>query len=187
MKPNKAIHALSRTYNASDRIVFDANILVSLFSGLEPPGSVIVRNYSAALKQIRTSQATVLLDVLVLSEFVNVCARKEYDLAHPPGPGRTPFKTFRQSGSFIPVAEAISRAAHQIASFAVAVDHAFSKWPLSELLNDFATGQHDINDRCLVQLCQQESAFLLTNDRDFVQGGITILTTNPRLLTACPC
>jgi hypothetical protein len=186
MTTNKAIHAIHCGYKPSDRIIFDANILVSLFSGLEPPGSVIVRNYSSALKAIRTSGATILLDVLVLSEFVNVCARKEYDLAHPPGPGRPSFKKFRQSAAFAPIAQAISRATQQIASLSMAVDHAFSRWPLTELLNDYATGQHDLNDQCLVQLCRQEQAFLLTDDRDFVAGGITILTTNPKLLAACP-
>jgi len=186
MTPNKAINALGRPYTATDRIVFDANIFVSLFSGLEPPASPIVTNYSAALKKIRTSGATVLLDVLVLSEFVNVCARKEYDLACPPSPYRLSFKKFRDSADFVPIAQAISRAADQIASFAVAVDHAFSKWPLKTLLNDYATGQHDVNDQCLVQLCQQEKAFLLTNDRDFTKGGIAVLTTNPALLRSCP-
>lgn len=186
MTPNKASNALSHAYTPSDRIVFDANIFVSLFSGLEPPYSVIVRNYSAALKLINASRATVLLDVLVLSEFVNVCAQKEYNLAHPPAPGRTPFKVFRQSPAFVPVAQAVSRSAQQIASLATAVDHAFSRWPINDLLNDYATGQHDINDQCLVQLCQQEGAFLLTNDKDFVSGGINVLTTNPKLLAACP-
>ncbi|MBI5243149.1 MAG: PIN domain-containing protein [Elusimicrobia bacterium] len=186
MTRNKAVHALRRAYTSSDRIVFDANILVSLFSALEPPGSVIVRNYSAALKLIHNSRATVLLDVLVLSEFVNVCARREYDLAHPPTPGRIRFKDYRQSPAFVPVAQAISRAAQQIASLAVAVDHAFSRWPLNDLLNDYATAQHDINDQCLVHLCQKEGAFLLTNDKDFVSGGITVLTINPKLLASCP-
>jgi predicted nucleic acid-binding protein len=186
MSPNKAFHALDRSYTAADRIVFDANILVSLFSGLEPPGSPIVTNYSATLKNIRTGGATVLLDVLVLSEFVNVCARKEYDLAVAPGPSRLPFKMFRGSPAFVPIAQAIARAADQIAAFAIAVDHAFSKWPIKDLLNDYSTGQHDVNDQCLVQLCRQENAFLLTNDRDFTKGGITILTTNPALLRSCP-
>ena len=186
MKPNKALHAIRRAYSPADRIVFDANVLVSLFSSLEPPGSQTVRNYSAVLKEIQTKGATILLDVLVLSEFVNVCARKEYDLAYPPGPGRPSFKTFRGSQDFIPVAESISRTAQHIASITVSVDHAFSNWPLTDLLKDYATGRHDLNDQCLVHLCQQENAYLLTNDRDFVVGGITVLTTNPKLLAACP-
>jgi predicted nucleic acid-binding protein len=186
MTPNKAVHALRRTYTAADRIVFDANVLVSLFSGLEPPGSVIVTNYSAAFKQIRTGGAKVLLDVLVLSEFVNVCARKEYELAFAPGAGRPRFKDFRNSPAFVPIAQAIARAAQQIAGFATAVDHAFSRWPLTDLLKDYSTGQHDINDQCLVQLCQEQNAALLTNDKDFLKGGITLLTTNPKLLAACP-
>ncbi len=186
MTPNRAVHAMQRAYSPTDRIVFDANVLVSLFSGLEPPGSLIVRNYSAVLKQIRTNGGKILLDVLVLSEFVNVCARKEYDLAHPPAPGRPSFKIFRESPNFIPVAQAIARTAQHIASITVAVDHAFSHWPLTDLLKDYATGHHDLNDQCLVHLCQQEKAYLLTNDRDFVTGGITVLTTNPRLLAACP-
>lgn len=185
MSKNRAVHALRRVYTPANRIVFDANIFVSIFSGLEPPMSAIVRSYSEALKQIRTSGATILLDVLVLSEFVNVCARKEYDLAHPPAPGRPSFKTFRQSPAFVPISQAIARAAQQIVSCTVAVDHALSCWPLLDLLNDYSTGQHDLNDQCLVQLCRQEKALLLTNDRDFVMGGITLLTTNPRLLAAC--
>lgn len=183
---NKAFNALSYSYSASDKVMFDANILVSLFSGLEPPGSVQVRNYSQVLKSIRQSGAVIVLDVLVLSEFVNVCARKHFSLALAQGGVWTSFKGYRHSDEFRMVALTIARAAQQIVKLARRLDHPFSAWPIEDLLNDYATGAWDVNDQFIIKLCRHEQALLLTNDTDFTTGGITVLTTHPKLLAACP-
>lgn len=166
--------------------MFDANILVSLFSGLEPPGSVQVRNYSRVLKSIWQSRAVILLDVLVLSEFVNVCARKYYELAIAQGGVWENRKSYRQSAEFTMAAQTIARAAQQIVKIARRLDHPFSTWPIRDILNDYATGAWDVNDQLIIELCRHEQALLLTNDTDFTTGGITVLTTHPRLLAACP-
>ena len=183
---NKAFNALSYSYSASDKVLFDANVLVSLFSGLEPPGSIPVRNYSQVLKSIRQSGAVIVLDVLVLSEFVNVCAGKYYDLARSQGGVWRSRKSYRQSAEFKMVASTIALAAKQILKLAHRLDHPFSVWPIEEVLNDYATGAWDVNDQFIIKLCHHEQALLLTNDTDFTTGGITVLTTHPRLLAACP-
>lgn len=183
---NKAFNALSYSYSASDKVLFDANILVSLFSGLEPPGSVPVRHYSQVLKSIRQSGAVIVLDVLVLSEFVNVCARKYYDLAISQGGAWQSRKSYRQSAEFKMVAQTIARAAQQIVKLARRLDHPFSAWPIEDILSEYATGAWDVNDQFIIRLCRHEQALLLTNDTDFTIGGITVLTTHPKLLAACP-
>lgn len=183
---NKALNALSYSYSASDKVLFDANILVSLFSGLEPPGSVPVRNYSLVLKSIQQSGAEIVLDVLVLSEFVNVCAQKHYALALDHGGVWPNRKSYRRSAEFKVVAQAIARAAKQIVKLARRLDHPFSAWSIENLLNDYATGEWDLNDQLIIELCRHEQALLLTNDTDFTAGGITLLTTHPKLLAACP-
>ncbi len=165
--------------------MFDANILVSLFSGLEPPGSVPVKNYSQVLKSIRESGTEMVLDVLVLSEFVNVCAQKHYHLAIDQGGAWKNRKSYRQSPEFKMVAQAIARAAQQIVKLARRLDHPFSAWPIEDVLNDYATGAWDVNDQLIIKLCRHEQALLLTNDTDFTTGGITVLTTHPKLLAAC--
>ena len=183
---NKALDALSYSYSASDRVLFDANILVSLFSGLEPPGSVPVRKYSQVFKRIQQGGSAILLDVLVLSEFVNVCAQKYYRLAIAQGGVWTSPKDFRQSPAFKVLAPTIAGAAKQIEKLARRLDHPFSAWPVPEILDDYATGEHDVNDQFIVELCRHEGALLLTNDTEFTSGGITVLTTHPKLLAACP-
>ncbi|MBA3350958.1 MAG: PIN domain-containing protein [Blastocatellia bacterium] len=183
---NKALDALAYSYSPSDKVLFDANILVSLFSGLEPPGSIPVRKYSQVLQRISKAGARMLLDVLVLSEFMNVCVRKQHSLAMETGGVWTSFKNYRQSADFPAVAGAVAQAARQIVKLMSRIDHPFTQWPIETILDEFATGQRDFNDQLLVELARREGALLLTNDLDFVTGGITVLTTHPRLLAACP-
>jgi predicted nucleic acid-binding protein len=182
---NKAIDAMQYQFSATDRVVFDANVLVSLFSGLEPPGSTPVRKYSRVLKEIRQAGAQMLLDVLVMSEFINVCVRKHRDLAIAQGAVWTSLKDFRKSPQFSPIANDIARTARQIVALCTRIDHPFSQWAIKDLLSDYAAGQSDFNDQLVVELCRKENALLLTNDTDFTQGGITVLTTHPKLLAAC--
>lgn len=183
---NRALDALSYPYSASDRVLFDANILVSLFSGLEPPGSVPVRKYSQVFKRIQQGGAAILLDVLVLSEFVNVCAQKYYRLAIAQGGVWTSPKEYRQSPDFEAVAPTIAQTAKQIEKLARRLDHPFSAWPVPQILDEYGTGKHDMNDQFIVEMCRHAGALLLTDDKRLTSGGITVLTTHPTLLAACP-
>ena len=182
---NKVIDAISYRFSPTDKIVFDANILVSLFSDLEPPDSRPVLKYSQVLKLIRQANAQILLDVLVMSEYVNVCVKKHYNLALSQGDIYDNPKKFRQSAKFPAIASGIAASAKKIVEFSKPIDHPFSQWPINDILNEYSAGQSDLNDQFIVELCQKEKALLLTNDADFTKGGITVLTTNTKLLAAC--
>lgn len=127
-----------------------------------------------------------LLDVVVLSEFMNSCVRKHYSLALESGGVWISFKAYRQSAEFPDVAAAVAQAARQIVRLTSRIDHPFTEWPLDAILAEFEAGQADFNDQLLVEVAKREGALLLTNDTDFTTGGITVLTTHPKLLAACP-
>ena len=50
---------------------------------------------------------------------------------------------------------------------------------------DFSSGNVDFNDAILIDICKKRNLKLMTNDGDFQNGGIKVLTTNPRLLREC--
>ncbi|EXI71433.1 MAG: hypothetical protein AW07_03662 [Candidatus Accumulibacter sp. SK-11] len=48
------------------------------------------------------------------------------------------------------------------------------------------SGTVDFNDAMLIQNCRLNGWKLLTHDGDMTLGGIDLLTTNKKLLNACP-
>jgi predicted nucleic acid-binding protein len=176
------IDALRHTFSDKDRILVDANVWLYLF-GPSPPGSPIVRSYSAVFTGIQKVGASLYLDVLVLSEFINRYARLEHQLQKNAGaPISHDFKTFRDSPDFVPIAQAIQASVMKIGRCTKPVDHPLTACDLVAVLAEFATGRRDINDQLLAHCCMTHGLALLTNDGDLVHTGITILTTNPKLL-----
>jgi predicted nucleic acid-binding protein len=176
------IDALRYTFSDKDRILVDANVWLYLF-GPHAPGSPIVRSYSAVFTGIQRNRASLYLDVLVLSEFVNRYARLEHQIQKSAGaPISHDFKTFRDSSDFVPIAEAIQASVMKIGRYTLPLDHPLTACDLPATLAEFAAGRRDINDQLLAHCCMRHGLALLTNDGDLVHTGITILTTNPQLL-----
>lgn len=70
-----------RTYKpkSSDKFLFDTNVLVLLFNGLNPNAEDIRSEvYSDFMDKIIKSDATIYLTSLNLAEFVNVLITREY-------------------------------------------------------------------------------------------------------------
>ncbi|HKL57556.1 MAG TPA: PIN domain-containing protein, partial [Sphaerochaeta sp.] len=57
---------------------------------------------------------------------------------------------------------------------------------LVQALTDFLHGGVDFNDAILIDVCRKRNIKLMTNDGDFQSGGIEVITSNQRLLQACP-
>nr|MBC8362984.1 PIN domain-containing protein [Candidatus Desulfatibia profunda] len=179
---NKAFDARSHAFSNSDSMLVDANIWLYLLG----PASVSqtwASIYSGVFNRILSAGSLLSLDVLVLSEFINQFARLEMRRLQP---GQYDFKAFRGSADFPPVARSIESQVNQILMVCRPVDHPFSEWRLSDLLNDFGTGAMDWNDQLITENCRKHGLALLTNDGDFTKGGISVFTANNRLLAACP-
>jgi len=184
MTRNKAHDTGKYVFQAGERILVDANVWLYLQPSSVQPPPHYAGQYSAALKNIITAGAQPVIDALVLSEYVNRYLRLEYDASYK---AKYPkFKNFRNSRDFPAVAKSAVAEAKQILAIAASEDTAMSALSLADILGETEAGTLDFNDGVLVELCRLRGWKLLTNDADMQLGGIEVLTTNPKLLKACP-
>jgi len=137
--------------------------------------------YSVAFKKIRGIGCQIVIDAIVLSEFVNRLARLAYHQLASSGPPRE-FKNYRKSPAFRPIAKAIADACRRILAVSKPVESEFASLDLSSILGQFESGRCDFNDHLLAALCGRRGFILVTHDGDFRGKNIPILTANPRLL-----
>ena len=168
-------------YSGDDCLLFDTNIWLFLYGPQYSPDNPRVIAYSEAAKRILAAKCHLFIDVLVLSEFVNAWARFEYNRL--PGHLRArDFKAFRKSDAFTPVARDTATACRKIIGLCTPVNNGFETLNIAALLSDYETGKLDLNDRVLASLCEDRQFKLVTDDADFYNQNVTILTANQRLL-----
>lgn len=176
---NRVHDIRSHRFSSSDRLFLDANIWLSVYGPLAfKRTSAMV--YSIAIRDIRLTGCAVFLDVLVLSEFVNVLARWEHHQSPLNSKG---FKQFRQSPAFKPVAQDIANNATRIVRQCQRCDASFPALDIEALLCEFEKGNSDFNDQILCEICRRNRFLFVTDDPDFRGSGLTILTANRRLLS----
>lgn len=173
---------LQYSFSASDRLFFDTNVWLHLYGPLSFSLDPRAKPYSAAFKVMLQKRCKIFLDVLVLSEFVNVIARHGYNAKYPNFSGRPSFKAYRNSAAFNVVAKEISQACRRMSSESQYVDTDLSTFDVEELYRKFEGGRADFNDLALSELCTRQNLKLVTDDGDFQGHGLTILTENRRLL-----
>lgn len=181
---NKAYDIAAYSFSKGESFLLDANIWLYLFPA---PSDFIPRfaiTYSAALKKMMSAGAEIVLDVLILSEYLNSYCRIEWRALHK---STYPiFKAFRKSVDFAAVAQGATLFAQRILDLSSRYDHPFDGANLTQILADFQSGVYDLNDGLLVETCRHHGWKLITNDGDFTTGGIEVVTGNPGLLKACP-
>lgn len=185
---NKAFALSQWTFRATDRILPDANFWINVFGPAAAVGNANnqLSVYSRALQLMLQQKVEIFLDVLIMSEFVNAVARMEFNSRFIGTYGSRGFKRFRNSPDFLPIARMISSECRKIYSLSIRTDHSFSQWSTSQLLSDFEQGGVDFNDQLIVEISRKNNFTLLTDDSDMTEGGLQVITANPRLLQACP-
>ena len=184
MTKNKAHDASIYAFNAGEPILVDANVWLFVQPPAAQPPPYFAKSYSAALKSLLAAGAQPVIEVLILSEYLNRYLRLEYNAAwrntYPK------FKDFRKSADFPPLAQAAVADAKQILKVAAPQDTSLSTTNLSAIFAETEAGALDLNDGVLVENCRLHGWKLLTNDGDMTIGGIEVLTTYRPLLAACP-
>lgn len=180
---NKAHDISTYAFSEGETFLFDANVWFYLFPG--PSGSLphYMLSYSDALKRMMTAGASVALDAIVLSEYLNRYCRIEWNALHKGN--YSDFKVFRCSSDFSDVGQSAAFFAARILSISLAYDLPFSQVDIKQVISDFESGLSDFNDGLLNQTCRYHGWKMVTNDKDFSNGGIEVLTSNPVLLRAC--
>ena len=170
------------TFTSEARLFFDANIWLLIYGPQGDPQDSRVRTYSLALRKIINGKSRLYIDALVLSEFANRYARIEFD-SGTFSTSYANYKQFRNSVDFKALAPTIALVMRNIVDDCECVDCGLPSIDKSALFERFATGDHDFNDLLLTELCTTNDLTLVTDDRDFRDASISVLTSNRSLLS----
>lgn len=181
---NKAYDLSSYSFSTGEQVLVDTNIWLYLFPAPSDPLNAFATQYSTAFAYLVNAKAIPILDPIILSEYLNRYCRIEWNANYNHQYKR--FKDFRNSQDFSAAATSAETYARRILSYCKIHSIPTNEIDLEEALNNFHSGTVDFNDAIIIDICKRRSLKLMTNDSDFKNGGIEILTTNPRLLRACP-
>lgn len=181
---NRAHNLAAYAFKKEEPLLLDANVWLYLYPA--PSGRLIgyAAGYSAALKSILVAGSRLVMDAMILSEYLNRYCRIEWNALHKAA--HPEFKVFRKSAAFRPVGQGAATFARDMLKLCTRHDHPFAAADVTQVLADFEVGTNDFNDGLLAEACRHHGWKLVTNDGDFTAGGIEVLTTNPKLLAACP-
>ena len=173
-------------FSLEDKILIDTNIWLYLYPATQSPKSQhsfmanAIKQYSEAFKKLLSAKVQIILDPLILSEYLNRYCRIEWEggfqLQYPK------FKNFRKSQDFKKIVTEANKCAKQILKICSVHSVSANSIDLSKALNIFEKGNLDFPDLLLVDICKSQNFKLMTHDSDFIYGDIEVLTVNPKLL-----
>lgn len=168
-------YKLQDVADLKDRAVFlDANILIYLFW---PTGQHhFEKNYARVFKSLLKQKNKMLVDFLIISEVINRVIRIEHQKINP----NQEFKDFRNSQEGKEALNDIYLIIkYDVLNQFEVIGKAFDK---QDIENKLIIDELDFVDKAIVELCQEHNLVLLTNDKDFKNADLDILTGNPKIL-----
>lgn len=169
----------AHAFKSHERFFLDANVWLSIYGPIARR-STRSAIYSRALASIRKVGCPIYLDVLIISEFINAFARMEYKQS---AVSNLSFKAFRKTPDFKPIAKDIAQNAKRIVNQCQCCETELTKADIDALLNEFELGNSDFNDQMITEICREKGLRLVTDDGDFKDAGLSILTANISFLT----
>jgi len=180
MRMTRAMDIRSYSFHSDDKLFLDTNILLYVYGPFSGKIQPRVEKYSLEMSRIRAGRCATFVDVLVISEFINRFSRHEWE--RMPCKERVSFKDFRGTTLFKPVAEEIADNIRSILGFCNRIGSEFDKIDINSSMSHFEQGNSDFNDEIIAEICKRNSLILITDDSDFKDYDIQILTANRKLL-----
>lgn len=161
-------------------IFFDANILIYLFI---PTGKMYFEsNYSSIFASLIKQKNKFVVDFIVLSEFINRAIRIDYDnylQLNSLDKNRLPFKQYRnQEDGKDKLQQLYDLVINRILKSFDIVENSINHKDVVSMLN---VDSLDFNDKAIELICRENNFILLTNDVDYGDTSLDILTANNRL------
>jgi predicted nucleic acid-binding protein len=181
---NKAYNLATYVFQKDEPLLLDTNVWLYLYPAPSDRPTYHAAGYSSALKSMLAAGSRLVMDAMILSEYLNRYCRIEWKALHEAA--QPDFKAFRRSALFLTVGQGAATYARGMLRLCTRYDHPFAAADVTRILADFETGTNDFNDGLLIETCRHHGWKLVTNDRDFTTGGIEVLTSHPVLLKACP-
>ena len=183
MRPCSTTFIDHYTFTDQDVLLFDTNIWFFIYGPQKPKDSK-VSIYSNALKHILAANSQIYIDTLIISEFINTYSRREFQIIQEiKNKPYTDFKSFRKSKDFTDISKKISETVKQILKNCRLTKIEFELDDMVRLLTEYAIGNSDFNDQIIVDICRKNKLKLVTDDGDFKNADISIVTANQSLLT----
>lgn len=179
--PGKAQDINTYAFKDSDRLLLDTNVWMFVH-GPTAPGDRRVAIYSSALARILAAKATIHIDVLIVSEFVNRYARLRHSILQSTAGVFPDFKQFRSGAGFKLVAQDIADAIRRVLKDCTRAESGFASVDIGSLIDEYEKGESDFNDQMLAELCKSQGWTLVTDDGDFKGSGLDLVTANKKLL-----
>jgi predicted nucleic acid-binding protein len=167
-------------FPSSEKYFVDSSVWLAIY-GPTVPKDRRATIYSDAWKRLRTNNAAVFIDVLVMSELVNRWSRLEWGQLPE---GRPDFKTFRTSPQFVPIAQHAANELRRILKNVKRTGTPFANTDIEVLLTQFASGAHDINDQLIAEKCRLDGLVLVSDDGDMAKYDLQLVTGNRKVLAS---
>ena len=170
----------SYVFKPTDELLLDANIWLFVYGPGYDPDNRRVKVYSRALSKMLKAKSRIYIDVLIVSEFINRYARMKHNILNP---GVRFNKRIRQSAAFKPIARDIAADIRRVLKYSTRVESGFAALDINALITEYEKGNSDFNDQVLADLCRSKDLMLVTDDGDFKDYGLPVMTANRHLLT----
>lgn len=160
-------------------IFFDANILIYLFV---PTGNRFCENgYSLIFNLLLKQNNKFVVDFIVLSEFINRAIRIDYDnylQLNSLDKNNLPFKQYRnQEDGKEKLQQLYDLVINRILKRFEIVENSIPHEDIVSMLN---VDSLDFNDKAIQNICTKNNFVLLTNDIDYKETSLDILTANKK-------
>lgn len=180
---NKVQDLSTYDFQAGEKILLDANIWLYLYPAPTQPAPGISAPYTTAFKKMLAAKAEIILDALILSEYINRYCRIEWSAHYKEKYEQ--FKDFRKSSDIRAVGTDVACFVRAMLKQSKRCHHPFDVADIGQVVDSLEAGQLDFNDGLIVETCKLNGWKLVTHDQDFKEGGIEVLTTNIKLRAAC--
>lgn len=171
-------------FSEEDRLFLDANIWLLIYGPVpRSDKDRFLRNiYTNAFRNMLMNNSKIFVDDLILSEFINAFRQLEFKRMIPEFEWSQGFKRFRDSSEAVEMAREIASQSRKILKVSERCSSIFNFVNIDDLLNEFEKGHSDFNDQLYIELCKADGLILVTNDGDFKNRGVPVLTANPSML-----
>ena len=173
--------ALHKDFPSSPYAILDPTVRWLPGDGAASPEKLLpplVAQLRRKVKEFRDSGSVSYTHLDVYKRQINTYARMKHRLVAP----KLNFKDFRKSTDFQVVAQDIVADAKLVMKQCAWVANGLELPLVDGLLDEYAHGKSDFNDQVISAFCSQHGLKLVTDDSDFKDRNIPILTANSQLL-----
>lgn len=160
-----------------DNFFFDNNIWIYLFCPIGNHSKIKQKIYSTFLQKVKTVNATIWVNGLILSEFSNTSIRLDYNLWKEEelklGKHFIDFKRdYRITDRYKDTVNSVNVAIKQILNLSQKCSDNLNALDISKILSGVSS--IDFNDSYYLELCKISSFKLVTDDNDFSNSDTSV-------------